>query len=163
MGVPSLNSQNPGKPCPASQRVLPPTSGLSCEMPDSDVIGNSWHLWMCIFPLIRRFRHTMFSPFRAAARANLRAVGWTDDDLAKPIITIAVPYTNTMPCNNKFRDLADVIAKEVNEIPLPPPICTQCRGMRPHRHGRVRSWWFCTSPSRSGLSRSARHKPPYNS
>eukprot|EP00035_Acanthoeca_spectabilis_P037412 m.45094 g.45094 ORF g.45094 m.45094 type:complete len:605 (+) comp8601_c0_seq1:4468-6282(+) len=49
------------------------------------------------------------------SRANFRAVGWQDDDFEKPMITIGVPYSNTMPCNNRFRELADVIAEEVEK------------------------------------------------
>ena len=40
------------------------------------------------------------------SRSNFRAVGWRDADFRKPIITVGVPYTNIMPCNNKFMDLA---------------------------------------------------------
>ena len=36
------------------------------------------------------------------ARSNFRAVGWRDADFRKPIITVGVPYTNIMPCNNKL-------------------------------------------------------------
>lgn len=49
------------------------------------------------------------------ARSNFRAAGWKDDDFKKPIVTIAAPYSNTMPCNNQFRDLADKIAEEVEK------------------------------------------------
>merc|ERR1740117_591757 len=49
------------------------------------------------------------------ARANFRAAGWKDDDFKKPIVTIAAPYSNNMPCNNQFRDLADRIADEVEK------------------------------------------------
>jgi dihydroxy-acid dehydratase len=40
-------------------------------------------------------------------RSNLRAVGWGNADFKKPIITVGVPYTNIMPCNNKFMELAE--------------------------------------------------------
>ena len=46
-------------------------------------------------------------------RANLRAVGWENPDFKKPIVTIGVPFTNLNPCNNKFKELADIIAEEV--------------------------------------------------
>mmetsp|Transcript_96066 Transcript_96066/g.151304 ORF Transcript_96066/g.151304 Transcript_96066/m.151304 type:complete len:592 (-) Transcript_96066:67-1842(-) len=49
------------------------------------------------------------------ARANFRAAGWKDADFKKPVITIASPYSNSMPCNNQFRDLADKIAEEVEK------------------------------------------------
>ncbi|CAK9046878.1 Dihydroxy-acid dehydratase (DAD) [Durusdinium trenchii] len=50
------------------------------------------------------------------ARANFRAAGWKDDDFRKPLITIAAPYSNSMPCNNQFRDLADILAEEVEKL-----------------------------------------------
>ena len=34
----------------------------------------------------------------------------------RPLITIGVPYTNTMPCNNKFRELADIMADEIEKL-----------------------------------------------
>src|SRR5438445_8363596 len=43
---------------------------------------------------------------RAPARAMLKAIGFTDDDLAKPIIGVANTWIETMPCNFHLRDLA---------------------------------------------------------
>src|SRR5450432_3815996 len=43
---------------------------------------------------------------RAPARAMLKAIGFTDADLAKPIIGIANTWTETMPCNFNLRRLA---------------------------------------------------------
>src|ERR1700752_815327 len=43
---------------------------------------------------------------RAPARAMLKAIGFTDEDLAKPIIGIANTWIETMPCNFNLRDLA---------------------------------------------------------
>ena len=43
---------------------------------------------------------------RAGARAMLKAVGYTDDDLRKPIIGIANTWIETMPCNLNLRRLA---------------------------------------------------------
>src|SRR3970040_419274 len=45
-------------------------------------------------------------PDRAAARAMLKAIGFTDEDLAKPIIGVATTWIETMPCNYNQRDLA---------------------------------------------------------
>src|SRR5580704_14695665 len=36
---------------------------------------------------------------RAPARAMLKAIGFTDEDLAKPIIGVANTWIETMPCN----------------------------------------------------------------
>jgi dihydroxy-acid dehydratase len=43
---------------------------------------------------------------RAGARAMLKAIGFTDDDLARPIIGVANTWTETMPCNYHLRHLA---------------------------------------------------------
>src|SRR3990167_9384023 len=43
---------------------------------------------------------------RAPARAMLKGIGFTDADLARPIVGIANTWTETMPCNYGLRDLA---------------------------------------------------------
>lgn len=43
---------------------------------------------------------------RAPARAMLKAIGFNDEDLAKPIIGVAHMWIETMPCNFNHRDLA---------------------------------------------------------
>jgi dihydroxy-acid dehydratase len=43
---------------------------------------------------------------RAPARSMLKAIGFTDEDLAKPIIGIANTWIETMPCNYNLRELA---------------------------------------------------------
>ncbi len=43
---------------------------------------------------------------RAAARAMYKAIGFTNEDLAKPIIGVAHCWTETMPCNYNQRELA---------------------------------------------------------
>ena len=43
---------------------------------------------------------------RAPARSFLKAVGYTDADLQKPIVGIANTWTETMPCNFNLRQLA---------------------------------------------------------
>eukprot|EP00450_Noctiluca_scintillans_P027555 CAMPEP_0194537684 /NCGR_PEP_ID=MMETSP0253-20130528/77019_1 /TAXON_ID=2966 /ORGANISM="Noctiluca scintillans" /LENGTH=524 /DNA_ID=CAMNT_0039383727 /DNA_START=23 /DNA_END=1594 /DNA_ORIENTATION=- len=57
------------------------------------------------------------------SRANFRAAGWKEEDFRKPVITIAAPYSNSMPCNNQFRDLADLIADEVEKRGGKPHLC----------------------------------------
>ncbi len=52
---------------------------------------------------------------RAAARAMLRAVGFTRDDLRKPIIGIANTWTEIGPCNYHLRELADAVKQGVRE------------------------------------------------
>ena len=43
---------------------------------------------------------------RAPARSMLKAIGFTDEDLAKPIIGVAHMWIETMPCNFNHRELA---------------------------------------------------------
>jgi len=43
---------------------------------------------------------------RAPARAMLKGIGFTDEDLKKPIIGVANTWIETMPCNYNLRDLA---------------------------------------------------------
>ena len=45
-------------------------------------------------------------PDRAPARAMLKGVGYTDEDLAKPLIGVATTWIETMPCNLNQRVLA---------------------------------------------------------
>jgi dihydroxy-acid dehydratase len=46
-------------------------------------------------------------PDRAAARAMLKAIGFTDEDLARPLIGVATTWIETMPCNYNQRRLAE--------------------------------------------------------
>jgi dihydroxy-acid dehydratase len=52
---------------------------------------------------------------RAAARSQLKAIGFTDEDLKKPIIGIANTWIGTMPCNFKLRDLAVKVAEGIRQ------------------------------------------------
>jgi dihydroxy-acid dehydratase len=52
-------------------------------------------------------------PSRAPARAMLKAVGFTDDDLRKPLIAIANTWIEVMPCNIHLRDLAEAVKRGV--------------------------------------------------
>jgi dihydroxy-acid dehydratase len=54
-------------------------------------------------------------PERAAARAMLKGVGLTDEDLARPIIGVATTWIETMPCNLNQRDLAQHVKRGVRE------------------------------------------------
>ncbi|HEX9130929.1 MAG TPA: dihydroxy-acid dehydratase, partial [Ktedonobacteraceae bacterium] len=45
-------------------------------------------------------------PERAGARAMLKGIGFTDEDLKRPIIGVANTWTETMPCNYHLRRLA---------------------------------------------------------
>jgi len=52
-------------------------------------------------------------PDRAAARAMLKAVGFTDEDLAKPIVGVATTWIETMPCNLNQRRLAEFVKEGI--------------------------------------------------
>ena len=57
----------------------------------------------------------------AWSRSNFLASGWAEEDLLKPIVTVAAPYSNNMPCNNQHRELAEIIGAELEK-----------RGCKPH-------------------------------
>jgi dihydroxyacid dehydratase/phosphogluconate dehydratase len=57
----------------------------------------------------------------AWSRSNFRASGWSEADFLKPIVTVAAPYSNNMPCNNQFKDLAELIGAAL-----------EARGCKPH-------------------------------
>src|ERR671912_400667 len=50
---------------------------------------------------------------RAPARAMLKAIGFTDEDLRKPIIGIANTWIETMPCNYNLRELAAYVKEGI--------------------------------------------------
>jgi len=52
-------------------------------------------------------------PERAGARSMLKAVGFSDDDLAKPIIGVATTWIETMPCNLNQRRLAEEVKEGI--------------------------------------------------
>jgi dihydroxy-acid dehydratase len=57
---------------------------------------------------------------RAAARAMYKAMGFSDADLAKPIVGIANTWTETMPCNFNLRRLAEHVKRGVREAGATP-------------------------------------------
>ncbi len=52
-------------------------------------------------------------PDRAGARSMLKAIGFTDDDLARPIVGVATTWTETMPCNFNQRELAQHVKEGI--------------------------------------------------
>jgi dihydroxy-acid dehydratase len=46
---------------------------------------------------------------RAPARAMLKAIGFTDDDLARPIVGVGTSWIETMPCNYTHREIAQQV------------------------------------------------------
>jgi dihydroxy-acid dehydratase len=59
-------------------------------------------------------------PSRAPARAMLRAIGFTPEDLNKPIIGVANTWTEIGPCNYHLRQLAEEIKKGIREAGATP-------------------------------------------
>ncbi len=49
----------------------------------------------------------LVGPDRAPARAMLKAVGFTDEDLSRPIIGVANTWIEVMPCNFHLRRLSE--------------------------------------------------------
>jgi dihydroxy-acid dehydratase len=52
-------------------------------------------------------------PERAPARAMLKGVGFSDEDLARPLIGVATTWIETMPCNLNQRELAQDVKRGV--------------------------------------------------
>jgi dihydroxy-acid dehydratase len=52
---------------------------------------------------------------RAPARSYFKAIGFTDEDLKKPIIGIANTWIGTMPCNFLLRELAVKVAEGIRK------------------------------------------------
>jgi dihydroxy-acid dehydratase len=52
-------------------------------------------------------------PDRAGARSMLKAVGFTDEDLAKPLVGVATTWIETMPCNLNQRRLAEFVKEGI--------------------------------------------------
>ena len=52
-------------------------------------------------------------PDRAPARAMLKGIGLTDDDLARPLIGVATNWIETMPCNLNQRTLAEHVKRGI--------------------------------------------------
>ncbi|MBT8361058.1 MAG: dihydroxy-acid dehydratase [Deltaproteobacteria bacterium] len=50
---------------------------------------------------------------RTPARTMLRAVRFSEEDFHKPLIALAVPYTNGTPCNDHIRELGDLLHQEI--------------------------------------------------
>ncbi|HEY6910039.1 MAG TPA: dihydroxy-acid dehydratase [Myxococcales bacterium] len=52
-------------------------------------------------------------PDRAPARAMLKGMGFTDEDLSRPLIGVANTWTETMPCNFHLRRLAEQVKEGI--------------------------------------------------
>ena len=61
----------------------------------------------------RRSRGQLDGPDRAPARAYLKGIGYSSEDLKKPLIGVANTWTETMPCNFHLRGLAERVKQGV--------------------------------------------------
>jgi dihydroxy-acid dehydratase len=92
------------------------------------------------FDLKHRSRALTEGPERAAARSYLKAVGYDDEALAKPLVAVANTWIETMPCNFHLRALgarvkegiraADGTPMELNTIAISDGITMGTEGMR---------------------------------
>ena len=70
---------------------------------------------MATNPLKKHSAEMTDGPSRAPARAMLKAIGFTNEDLAKPIIGVATTWIETMPCNYNQRELAQYVKEGIRE------------------------------------------------
>ena len=70
---------------------------------------------MATNPLKKHSAEMTDGPSRAPARAMLKAIGYTDEDLVKPIIGVATSWIETMPCNFNQRELAQYVKEGIRE------------------------------------------------
>jgi dihydroxy-acid dehydratase len=92
------------------------------------------------FDVKHRSRALIEGPERAAARAYLHGIGYTAEDLAKPIVGVAHSWIETMPCNFNNRLLAAKVKEgiraaggtpmELNTIAISDGITMGTSGMR---------------------------------
>jgi dihydroxy-acid dehydratase len=62
----------------------------------------------------KRHSHALTDgPDRAPARAMLKAIGFTDDDLSRPLVGVATTWIETMPCNYNQRRLAEFVKEGI--------------------------------------------------
>ena len=85
-------------------------------------------------------RPLLEGPDRAVARSMMKAIGFTDEDLARPQIGVAHCWIGTMPCNWNHRELAQKVMDgiraaggtpiEVNTVAINDAITTGTEGMK---------------------------------
>src|ERR1700726_4716741 len=92
------------------------------------------------FDVKHKSRALIEGPERAAARAYLHGIGYSAEDLAKPIVGVAHSWIETMPCNFNNRLLAGKVKQgiraaggtpmELNTIAISDGITMGTAGMR---------------------------------
>jgi dihydroxy-acid dehydratase len=66
-------------------------------------------------PMKARSAAITSGPTRAAARSYYKGMGFTEEDLAKPIIGIANTWIGAMPCGYNMRELAQHVAQGIRD------------------------------------------------
>ena len=66
-------------------------------------------------PAKRRSAALTDGPERAPARAMLKGTGFSDEDLARPLVGVATSWIETMPCNLNQRELAQHVKRGIRE------------------------------------------------
>lgn len=64
---------------------------------------------------LRERSRILTSPRSVGPRTMLRALGLTEEDMARPIVGIANTWSGAMPCNAHLRELADDVAAGIRE------------------------------------------------
>ena len=92
------------------------------------------------FDTRHRSRTLVDAPDRAPARSYFQSVGYTADDLKKPLVMVAHEWIGTMPCNFNQRELAQQVSAgiraaggtpmEVNTISISDGISMGTEGMK---------------------------------
>jgi dihydroxy-acid dehydratase len=82
-------------------------------MPDPATVAPSHPYDRPTDPAKRHSSALTDGPDRAGARAMLKAIGFTDDDLAKPLVGVATTWIETMPCNYNQRRLAEFVKEGI--------------------------------------------------
>ncbi len=65
-------------------------------------------------------RYTTMGPDSSPHRAMLRAMGLTDEDIAKPLVGVATCWNEAAPCNIKLADIAQSVKKGVSAADATP-------------------------------------------
>ena len=102
---------------------------------------------------------------RAPARAMLKGIGFTDDDLARPLVGVATTWIETMPCNWNQRELAKHVKAgiresggtpvEFNTVSVSDGVSMGTEGMRASSHAAT-----CSTVSSASSAATRRSRRP---
>ncbi|MBI4585606.1 MAG: dihydroxy-acid dehydratase [Planctomycetes bacterium] len=67
------------------------------------------------FDIRHKSRTLLDGTDRAGARAMMKAIGFTDEDLSRPQVGVAHCWIETMPCNYNHRELAERVKRGIRE------------------------------------------------